>query len=1106
MVKRPGITTDILEDDALRVKSTTKQSNDEVSAIAMMRPKSPDERNLELIQAYAKINLPLPRTAGTDLSAINDDLAKRLKDPVYHKVARNLPEAQRQSRELFKKRGAGKVFEAATVVATGPVLGGATILASAAGAEIAERLGKDANTGAMIGEFAVLGPKAITKIPSVFKKSKSGVESMWTIINNEEFMLSGNKQIDKVLSAMALSKKVGKETEILRAAERTKRTADLLKHTTAAAKALEKGDLEEHTRLIKLANMSRAGEMPRAEFVLPEFVKFSADDSKILYGRIDDALKDGTLKPNEHLNATNALFQMIVHGEVPKASNIKVLERVYGEAFGQGVNRMRKMGPRATKAALDIAGAPINTLSSYDLSAPFRQGYFLFARMPREGMRASWNMVRAFKSEENAVKLDQALQLKPNMARFKEANIYFGSITGSGVARNVDEAFFSSLPGKIPIFGAGIRMSERAYTTFLNQMRYQYADGIYTGWKKANKPGWIARKIPGVGQNATELDEAGKAVGIVTARDMEQLAQLTNYASGRGPGIPVKALNDIANVAFYAPKLATSRFAMPAVGVAQAAGIVKASPAMRRESARMLAQGFGSMLAVSGGLMWGSNQAWAKNKDGTKRLHVEIDPRSTDFGKIRVGKTRIDMMAGYSQVFRFMTQMMTEQSKSASSGNINKKEMQETLGRFLQSKFSPAAGLAMDISKGETFIGEELRTDDASLVNMAWERMAPLFLQDVVEAMEEQGLVKGGLLALPGFVGGGVTSYTSSRDIAAQYLKNDIEMTDENGDRIYDIQDERMTPAQKSQLMNDERIRKDMEKNNEKNREDYLTDSYAMREQQQRLSDESFITNQSTAESWREERMVKNVLSSEVAKVVEALQGDFGSDRNLEGLAGEVMDILGKNEVDRTPDEQALTDWYEIFQDHIVDPKLFKSLDVDPKNLTSNELEIFKRGIDLKGLELERDKFLSNLSPEQLNYVLENTHPNRTPIEDVYIRGQRTLKRYWNIPDKHARNPRELALYEQYISMPANQKKMFAIRNRSVVRMEKLISRDRLVMRRRNRDVDDLLVTFYDSTPQNRDNMREARGGKNNENIKRRLLAGADAYLDRSLNLNGIQR
>jgi hypothetical protein len=672
------------------------------------------------------------------------------------------------------------------------------------------------------------------------------------------------------------------------------------------------------------------------------------------------------------------------------------------------------MGPRARKAALDVAGAPINTLSSYDLSAPFRQGYFLFARMPREGMRASWNMVRAFKSEEYAVKLDAALHLKPNMARFKEADMYFGTIAGSGKVRNVDESFFSSLPGKIPIFGAGIRMSERAYTTFLNQMRYQYADGIYTGWKKANKPGWIARKIPGVGQNATELDDAGKAVGVVTERDMKQLAQLTNYASGRGPGIPIKALNDIANVTFYAPKLATSRFAMPAVSAAQAAGIVKASPAMRRESARMLAQGFGSMLAVSGGLAMGSNW-YAKNNDGQRPFEVVIDPRSTDFGKIKVGKTRIDMMAGYSQVFRFMAQMMTEQSKSASSGNINKKEWTEIGGRFLQSKFSPAAGLVTDTVKGETFIGEELRTDDASLVNMAWERMAPLFLQDVVEAMEEQGLVKGGLLALPGFVGGGVTSYTSSRDIAAQYLKNDIEMTDDEGNRIYDIQDERMTPAQKSQLMNDERIRKDIEKNSEKNREDYLTDSYAMREQQQRLSDESFITNQSTAEEWREERMVKNVLSSEVAKVVEALQGDFGSDRKLEGLAGEVMDILGKNEVDRTPDEQALTDWYQIFQDHIIDPKLFKSLDVDPKNLTPNELEIFKKGIDLKGLELERDKFLSNLSPKQLNYVLENTHPNRTPIEDVYIRGQRTLKQYWNIPDKHARNPRELALYEQVV-------------------------------------------------------------------------------------------
>jgi hypothetical protein len=75
--------------------------------------------------------------------------------------------------------------------------------------------------------------------------------------------------------------------------------------------------------------------MPSAEFVLPDFVKFSTDDAKLLYGRIDGSLKDGTLKPNEHLNATNALFQMLVHGEIPKASNIKVLERSTEKRLGR---------------------------------------------------------------------------------------------------------------------------------------------------------------------------------------------------------------------------------------------------------------------------------------------------------------------------------------------------------------------------------------------------------------------------------------------------------------------------------------------------------------------------------------------------------------------------------------------------------------------------------------------------------------------------------------------------------------------------------------------------------------------------------------------------
>ena len=52
-------------------------------------------------------------------------------------------------------------------------------------------------------------------------------------------------------------------------------------------------------------------------------------------------------------------------------------------------------------------------------------------------------------------------------------------------------------------------------------------------------------------------------------------------------------------------------------------------------------------------------------------------------------------------------------------------------------------GLLMDIMKGETWLGEDITTDQAFLSRQVWERMAPLALQDIIEAMEQQGPLGG---------------------------------------------------------------------------------------------------------------------------------------------------------------------------------------------------------------------------------------------------------------------------------------------------------------------------------------------------------------------------
>ena len=89
-----------------------------------------------------------------------------------------------------------------------------------------------------------------------------------------------------------------------------------------------------------------------------------------------------------------------------------------------------------------------------------------------------------------------------------------------------------------------------------------------------------------------------------------------------------------------------------------------------------------------------------------------------------------------------------------------------------QSKSSPIMGLLIDLAKGETYIGEPMfEGGEDTLFRELQNRMTPLFIQDLLEALEADGYT-GMIPASTGFWGIGVTAfekekseYISPRDI-----------------------------------------------------------------------------------------------------------------------------------------------------------------------------------------------------------------------------------------------------------------------------------------------------------------------------------------------------
>jgi hypothetical protein len=141
---------------------------------------------------------------------------------------------------------------------------------------------------------------------------------------------------------------------------------------------------------------------------------------------------------------------------------------------------------------------------------------------------------------------------------------------------------------------------------------------------------------------------------------------------------------------------------------------------------------------------------------------------------IRLGKIRIDPWGGARQFVTFFARILpiaaaletvnipsgpipAAGSKSTTTGQINQNF--GTLTRMFRSKAAPLASLVIDTSQGENFLGDPVDNTDI----MQWaERIAPLAVQDMYEAFQEQGGWSAAAAA-SAIVGAGVLVYDLPR-------------------------------------------------------------------------------------------------------------------------------------------------------------------------------------------------------------------------------------------------------------------------------------------------------------------------------------------------------
>ena len=489
------------------------------------------------------------------------------------------------------------------------------------------------------------------------------------------------------------------------------------------------------------------------------------EDVSDLFMRIHT--KEGLL-PFTRKRVTKALTQILDEGKVPVRSDLALLRRVYGPDLAEALLKKRGAGTRLWENILSGANVLRALQATADLSAPLRQGIMLVGH-PKEFF-GNWKpMVRAFASTNYANQADELIRSgrtpvsgRPWGEVMEESKLYLAPRGGGAELAELEEAFMGRLIHRAPIIGRITKASERAYVTFLNKLRGDIFKNTVSGWE---------------------------ARGVGTAADEAALARWLNIASGRGDLGAVGELVPALNALFFSPRLLASRVQVPIE-------LFKTTPLVRKIVARDLAAflGYGIGILTMAHL---SSEAYEKQTGKTSPFSVELDPRSTDFGKVRVGPVRQDFWGGYQPLARYAAQIMTGEAKTSiknvprtglpfeSSERIVSLSRRDAALRFLRSKLSPAAGLGTDVLAGETFLGETFSSDESFIGDQAFQRLVPFFIQDVYESVHEQGAL-GGFLAIPGMFGASVQAYRSDLERRAALIAEDIATGKLSGD--YDRQ------------------------------------------------------------------------------------------------------------------------------------------------------------------------------------------------------------------------------------------------------------------------------------------------------------------------------
>ena len=354
--------------------------------------------------------------------------------------------------------------------------------------------------------------------------------------------------------------------------------------------------------------------------------------------------------------------------------------------------RLVKSGLRGLETTASLAKSIKSTM---DISSIGRQGWPTMTTHPTVWYR---NTLKQFNEIGKAIKDPDALEMAVNADILTRTNSLNGLYKASGLK------VYGAVPNYVEeAFPKSFRKVGNSWVGKAASRPFRASEVLFQAFQQRNRADLFDMMLK-------HAQDAG--IDVTDVKFTKQVANRANVLTRSG-GLPKELGKDTKkwlNITIYSPEMLSSNFALLGGHVATGAGGVSAgadagSMWLRKQAAIDLMK-----MSVSGaGIL-----AAAAYATGGK---VDIDPRSSEFGKLKIGETRFDLTGGLTGLFTLGARIATLSTKSsngevyklndpdASPNDPNRRTALGVIQDFAGNKASPLAGMLLDLAEGRDFDG-----------------------------------------------------------------------------------------------------------------------------------------------------------------------------------------------------------------------------------------------------------------------------------------------------------------------------------------------------------------------------------------------------------------